>query len=71
MNVLPKFHLKVKMQLAVISAYRKALTTRVFRKILRRLGADSSNEIAILSDSINLHFPSDHFPIFIEAEFSK
>lgn len=26
---------------------------------------------AVLSDSINLHFASDHFPVFVEAEFRK
>lgn len=26
---------------------------------------------AVLSDSKNLHFPSDHFPIFVEAKFRK
>ncbi|MCD9185186.1 MAG: endonuclease/exonuclease/phosphatase family protein [Pyrinomonadaceae bacterium] len=26
---------------------------------------------AVLSDSMNLHFPSDHFPIFVEAEIGK
>ncbi|HQU82552.1 MAG TPA: endonuclease/exonuclease/phosphatase family protein [Pyrinomonadaceae bacterium] len=45
-------------------------------RLIDYIFVDNSNRIAInkyavLSDSVNLHYPSDHLPVFVEAEFRK